>query len=406
MPRVSNQRTPGSRASSATRSTSIMRSRAGNTSNTSRTSTPLQKRPAIKRRSKSAWALASPRFAGDTRYHEAMSNASDNGSRSTTPRRFDQPKRTPSARRNRRAQSSTSTRGRSRLQSDEERYQNSLPALEVSIPSSFFEDQVKLRLRSTPSPSPCRRDNVSPSHTFASTITSPPKGRHIHLDYPDHLIPRTPSPTFSHISNIPSVSASVPSKLKHNKNGEQHEKKDLADENASKSHLPEENQDNQSDCSGFKSLPWNSSNNVLKGTKSISTAKTESKFNECEEVDNATIFSCDQSQIKQMNKDMSLNIQKLLLSVQSLETTVTKLTNEAQDKDELIEELTKTLEIEMNHNENKSLLQKDDSVSLLFNILTTFVAVFSFVSFFNIILMPLCFSFTTKFVFILSIILS
>lgn len=361
MPRISNQRTPGSSGSSATRSTSIMRSRGGNTSNASHTSTPRQKRPAIQRRSKSAWALASPRFAGDTRYHEAMSNKGDDRSRSTTPRRLDQPKRTPSTRRNRRAQSCTLTRGRNGFQSDEETYQNSVPALEVSIPS-FCADQVRLRLRSSPSPSPCRREDVSPSHTFASTITSPPKGRHIHLDYPDHLIPRSPSPTFSHISNLPSVSASVPSKLGHHKNEQQHEKKNLRDKKASTSQPPEDNQDNYSDCSGFKSLPWNSSNNVLNGTKPISTTETESKFDDSQEVDSTTIFSCDQSQIKQMNQDMTLNIQKLLLSVQKLENNVTKLTNEAQDKDELIEELTKTLEVEMNLNDNKSSLQNDDSV--------------------------------------------
>ena len=377
MPKISSQsRRPSSSGSITTKSTSIMKYKGGNRSNAS---TPIQKRPVVKKRSQSAWALASPRFAGDTRYHEAMSHKDDDDSGPMSPRRLDQQKRstTRSRRRAQSAQSCRLARRRNSFQSDEERCQSGVPALEVSIPS-FQADQIRLRLRSSQSPNPCRREDVSPSHTFSSTITSPPKtkGRHIYLDYPDHLIPRSPSFTDSNISDPPSVSVSVPSKSVH-KNEQQHQKKHLMNQETLTSQPTEDNQDNNSNYSGFKSLPWNSSNNVLNATKPISTLEAEEKFHESQEVDTITNLSCDQSQITQMNQDMNLTLQKLLLSVENLENTVTKLSNEAQEKDELIEELTKTLEIEMNRNDNKSLLQSDDSVSFFFIVFQPSTLLFS-----------------------------
>jgi hypothetical protein len=303
--------------------------------------------------SKSAWALASPRFTGDTKYHEAM--VGGDGRETMTPDRMDQRRRsTGTATRNlKRPQTCFETRPRYTYGHEERR--GLTPASEAIIPS--FETEIDIETESSP---PMQRSDVSTTRSpLALKIISPPRRRRLEDDYFDNTC-ASPSIIDFNSCSFPYASTQPNS-----------EDRKLRSEQLAQRRLALwESQDLQSLSSydsGIESMLWDSSSNNAHVCRDDIKGGKDNDLDNPLDVESFSTFgytkSTDRSTDKSDEKrSVTVTSCTSLDYVKTLEYTVKKLTKELKEKDDIINKLKLSLD-QREDNNSKEDYKSEDAVS-------------------------------------------
>lgn len=274
---------------------------------------------------KSAWALASPRFAGDTKYHEAMMESDK--AETMTPGRLDQRRRSNGAQNLKVLVPQTCPQPRRQCMYGNDGRQ-SLPTFEVTIPS--FETKMSPPLK--------KRDMSTTRSTPASTIMSSPRRRRLEDDYYNNM-PASSSLTDSNSLSFPTTSSQPHSEEYQLRREQLAQQRQVIWENQEVVSLSSYDSENES-------LLWDAPNNNVhkKETKTIVTKTKNELDNNTYDLDVSSFLSSDQTKATDKSTDKSkekhsIPSSSLVESVQTLEHTIAKLKRELKEKDEIIDKL-------------------------------------------------------------------
>ncbi len=300
--------------------------------------------------SKSAWALASPRFTGDTKYHEAMMGGDER--EMMTPGRMDQRRRstgTAAIRNLKRPQTCFETRRRYTY--GHEGRESLPPALEVTIPS--FETEAESELSN---PMLNKKEVSTTGSPLEMTIISPPRRRRLEDDYFDNI--RASLSLTDSGSCSSRIASSQP-------NSE--DRKLRSEQLAKRRQTLWESQELQSLSSydsEIESMLWDSSSNnghICRDDGRVIESKNDNDLDDHLDVESCSSFDHTKSTDGSIHKSPSGPVLDYRY-VQTLECTVEMLNRELEEKDKIIEMLKLTLD-QRADNDSTEEYESEDTVS-------------------------------------------